>query len=452
MGSGRGVHPFKTVKDYDNFLSRMKGFQVWVDTAMANMRKGVKLGVVQPKVVMEKTLPQLDAMIVSDVKKSIFYQPILHMPASFDETERARLTRDYTQAIEQRIVPTYKKLHTFIKDEYLPKCRTTVGLSALSGGSDWYHYLVKAHTTTDMTPDEILQIGTNEVKRIRKEMEKLKEKLGFKGTLKDLERHLGKSTRSYSTKEDFVNAYMQLRVKIAPELPKLFGRSPKAEYEIKPVEEFREKSSPSQYRSASPDGSRPGIFYVNAARLKKRPGRISEALFLHEAMPGHHFQISLQREQADLPKFRRFGGYTAYGEGWALYAEGLGKELGMYTDPYQYLRSLNMELFRAVRLVVDVGLHHKGWTRDQALTFMRENRLGSTREVDRYIAWPGQALAYKIGQLKISAIRAKAEKALGSKFDIRTFHDELLKDGALPLDLLEAKMDAWISSQIDKIS
>jgi len=451
LGSGRGIHPFKTVKDYDNFLSRMKGFQVWVDTAMANMLKGVKLGVVQPRIIMKKTLPQLDAMIVSDVKKSIFYQPIIQMPASFDEIERARLTRDYKQAIEQRIIPTYKKLHAFIKDEYLPKCRSAVGLSAIPGGRKWYAHLVKVHTTTDMSPDEIFQIGVNEVERIKKEMEKLRDKIGFRGSLVEFSKHLAKNTQSYTTKDNLVKAYKQLRGKIAPELAKLFGRLPKAPYEIRPVEEFRENSASSQYWAATPDGSRPGIFYVNAGGVNKKPAHSLEWLFLHEAMPGHHFQISLQREQSGLPKFRRFGRYTAYSEGWGLYAESLGRKLGFYADSFQYFRRLEAEMWRARRLVVDVGLHYKGWTRDEAIKFMMENpgagKSGATREVDRYISIPGQALAYKIGQLKISAIRAKAEKTLGSKFDIRTFHDEVLKDGALPLDVLEAKMDTWISSQ-----
>lgn len=451
LGSGRGIHPFRTVKDYDNFLERVKDFQLWVDTAIANMRRGVEAGIAQPKVVMERTLPQLEAMIVSDLKQSILFQPILRMPPTFDETEKARLTQAYAQAIEEQVIPTYRKLHSFIRDEYLPRCRDSVGMYDLPGGSEWYAHLVKAHTTTNSTPEEILQLGLAEVERITGEINKLKGNSGFEGSLGQFASFLAKNTPAYRTKEDLIKAYEGLRTRVAPLLPRLFGRLPKAPYEIRPIEEFRERSSPPQYRSASPDGTRPAIFYVNAAGVSRGPVRRSESLFLHEAMPGHHLQISLQREQADLPSFRRFGSYTAFSEGWALYAENLGQELGLYTDPHQNFLRLNSERFRAVRLVVDVGLHHKGWTREQALKYMRENTLagdpGAMLEIDRYIAWPGQALAYKIGQLKISAMRAKAEKVLGLRFDISVFHDELLKDGAMPLDLLEAKMNAWLTSQ-----
>ncbi len=451
LGSGLGIHPFRTIRDYDNFLRRIEGFQAWVDTAIANMRRGVEIGIVQPKIVMERTLSQLEAMLVPDVKQSIFYQPILRMPSSFSEAERARLTKAYAQAIEERIIPTYRKLHAFIKEEYLPKCRATVALSDLPSGGAWYTHLVKVQTTTNLTPDEIFQIGMSEVERTQGEIERLKEKVGFRGNLADFAKYLSANSPGYTTKEELIQAYEEIRAKVTPQLARLFGHIPKAPYEIMPIEEFRERSAPSQYWSPSPDGSRPGIFYVNAAAAKDRPRWTSESLFLHEAVPGHHFQISLQRESVGLPRFRRFGGYSAFSEGWALYVESLGHELELYADPYQYFLRLNSELFRAVRLVVDVGLHHKGWTREQALNFMMQNTLtsesGAMLEIDRYIAWPGQALAYKIGQLKISAIRAKAEKTLGSKFNIREFHDELLKDGALPLDLLEAKMETWIAGQ-----
>jgi uncharacterized protein (DUF885 family) len=452
LGSGVGTHPFGAAQDYDNFLKRMEGFQVWVDTAIANMRRGVEVGIVQPKVVIERTLPQLEAMIVSDVRQSIFYQPILRMPPTLNESEKTRLMRAYTQAIEQRIVPTYRKLRAFIQDEYLPRSRASVGMSDLPGGNAWYDHLVRTQTTTRLTADAIFQMGMDEIKQIKKERERMRAESGFQGSIAEFARHLSRSaTPGYVNREELIKEYEAIREKVTPRLPKLFGRLPKAPYEIRTVEEFRERSSPSQYRAASPDGSRPGVFYINAAGLKERPRAPSEALFLHEAVPGHHFQISLQREQAGLPRFRRFGGYTAFVEGWALYAESLGRDLGLYSEPHQYFGRLNSELFRAVRLVVDVGLHRKGWTREQALKFMMENTLisesGAALEIDRYIALPAQALAYKIGQLKISAIRSKAEKALGSKFDIRAFHDELLRDGALPLDLLEAKMDAWITSQ-----
>ena len=452
LGSGRGAHRFRTVLDYDNFLKRIEGFQVWVDTAIANMRRGMERGVVQSRVVMERTLPQLETMIVAEPKQSLFFQPILQMPDGFSEADKGRLARAYTQAIEERIVPTYRKLRAFILEEYLPKSRATVGMSDLPDGDGWYDHFVKTQTTTDLTPDEIFRLGMDEIERIKKEMERMRDESGFKGSLNGFARQLAmKAPAGFRSREELIKGYEAIREKVAPRLAKVFGRLPKAPFEIRTVEEFRERSSPSQYHSASPDGSRPGIFYVNAAGINTSPRRPSEALFLHEAMPGHHFQISLQREQEELSRFRRFGGYTAFIEGWALYAESLGGELGLYTEPYQTFSRLNSELFRAVRLVVDVGLHRKGWTREQALKFMMENTMisesGAALEIDRYIAIPGQALSYKIGQLKISAIRSKAEKTLGSKFDIRAFHDELLKDGALPLDFLEAKMDAWVERQ-----
>ena len=454
MGSGKGEQPFKTVKDYDNFLGRIANFQVWAETAITNMRTGIKDGLVQPRVVMERTLPQLDAMIVSDPKQSLFFQPILQMPAEFTDAYKSRLSRAYTLAIEEQIIPTYRRLRVFIQEEYLPKTRSTVGWSALPEGDRWYNYLVRNQTTTDLAPEEIFQLGLDEIARIQKEMERMRAQNGFQGTLGEFSRYLANNAPpGYGTRDDLIKGYEVIREKVNSRLPRLFGRLPKAPFEIRTIEEFRERSAPSQYWSATPDGSRPGIFYVNAAGIGKNAlRRASESLFLHEAVPGHHFQISLQREQQSLPRFRRFGSYTAFVEGWALYAESLGPELGLYTEPNQYFSRLNSELFRAVRLVVDVGLHRKGWSREQALKFLMETTMtgesGAALEIDRYIAWPGQALAYKIGQLKISAIRAKAEIALGPRFDIRAFHDELLKDGALPLDLLETKMNIWIETQL----
>jgi len=453
IGSGTGLHPFKSVTDYDNFLKRIDRFSVWVDTAIANMRKGVEVGIVQPRVVIEKTLPQLDAMIVAEPKQSVFFQPILQMPQNFSESDKARLAFAYSQAIEQRIVPAYRRLRNFVQEEYLPKTRVTYGLSNLPDGVAWYEQAVRTQTTTSLTPEEIYQLGTEEILRIKQEMERVRSESGFQGNLQGFSRYLAKKAApGFTNRDELIKGYEAIRQKVTPRLTKLFGHLPKATFEIRTVEQFREKSSPSQYQPASPDGSRPGIFYVNASAIEINPRRASESLFLHEALPGHHFQISLQREQERLPRFRRFGNYNAFAEGWALYAESLGPELGLYNDPSQYFGRLNSELFRATRLVVDVGLHRKNWSRDQALKFMREttgaSEAGASLEIDRYIAWPAQALSYKIGQLKISAIRSKAERALGTKFDIRAFHDEILKDGAMQLDLLERKMDVWIASQL----
>jgi uncharacterized protein (DUF885 family) len=374
------------------------------------------------------------------------------MPRDFSDSDRIRLTSAYSQAIEQKIIPSYRKLHNFIQQEYLPHTRATYGISSLPNGTGWYEYLVRTRTTTTLTPDEIFQLGNNEIQRIKKEMDQIRIASGFQGSLREFSRYLAKKAPpGFTRRDELIKAYNQIREKVTPRLPKLFGRLPKATFEIRTVEEFREKASPSQYSAATPDGSRPGIFYVNAAGIDINPRRASESLFLHEAVPGHHLQISIQRERENLPRFRRFLNYTAFTEGWALYAESLGRELGLYTEPRQYYGRLNSELFRAARLVVDVGLHQKNWSREQALTFMMENTgasaAGASLEIDRYIAWPAQALSYKIGQLKISSIRSKAENALGSKFDIRAFHDDLLKDGAMPLDLLEVKMDAWIDRQ-----
>jgi len=453
IGSGTGLHPFKSVTDYDNFLKRIDRFSVWVDTAIANMRKGVEVGIVQPRVVIEKTLPQLDAMIVAEPKQSVFFQPILQMPQNFSESDKARLAFAYSQAIEQRIVPAYRRLRNFVQEEYLPKTRVTYGLSNLPDGVAWYEQAVRTQTTTSLTPEEIYQLGTQEILRIKQEMERIRTESGLQGNLQEFSRYLAKKAApGFTNRDELIKGYEAIRQKVTPRLTKLFGHLPKATFEIRTVEQFREKSSPSQYQPASPDGSRPGIFYVNASAIEINPRRASESLFLHEALPGHHFQISLQREQERLPRFRRFGNYNAFAEGWALYAESLGPELGLYNDSSQYFGRLNSELFRATRLVVDVGLHRKNWSRDQALKFMREttgaSEAGASLEIDRYIAWPAQALSYKIGQLKISAIRSKAERALGTKFDIRAFHDEILKDGAMQLDLLERKMDVWIASQL----
>jgi uncharacterized protein (DUF885 family) len=382
-------------------------------------------------------------MIVAE-PRSLFFQPIQQMPQDFKDSDRARLTAAYSQAIEQRIVPAYRKLRNFVQGEYLPETRRTYGLSNLPDGNAWYEQAVRTQTSTTLTPEEIFQLGTAEVYRIKKEMERMRAASGFQGSLQEFSRYLANNAPAgVTSREALVKGYEAIRQKVMPQLTNLFGNFPQATFEIRTVEQFREKSSPSQYAAATPDGSRPGVFYVNASSIEINPRRPSEALFLHEAIPGHHFQISIQREQQTLPRFRRFIDYNAFVEGWALYAESLGPELGLYYEPSQYFSRLNSELFRAVRLVVDVGLHRKNWSRDEALKFMMDNtgasESGASLEIDRYIALPAQALSYKIGQLKISGIRSKAERALGSKFDIRAFHDEILKDGAMPLDLLEVK-------------
>lgn len=453
LGSGGGLQPFETVKDYDDFLKRLDGFVAWTDQAIVNMREGIAKGYTLPRVLGERVLPQLQAHVVAKPEDSLYFGPVRDMPADFSAADRERLTAAYRAAIETKVVPSYRRLHDFMRDEYLPKSRTSVGLDALPDGKAWYEYNVRDVTTTDYTPAQIHEIGLSEVARIRGEMKGVMEKVGFKGTLDEFFVFLNTDPQFvHPSREALVQGYVDIKNRVNPELPRLFETLPKADYEVRAVEPFREKSAAGgSYQAASEDGSRPGIFYANAYDLKARPKWAMEALSLHEGNPGHHFQITLQREQKDLPKFRRFGGYTAYSEGWGLYAESLGSELGLYVDPYQYFGMLEGELFRAIRLVVDTGLHSKGWTREQVLDYIEENSATSearrVSETERYIAIPGQALAYKIGQLKLLELRSRAQRELGERFDLRKFHTVILADGPLPLDVLEAKVDRWIASQ-----
>lgn len=453
LGSGAGAHPFKSVKDYEDFLKRVPGFVAWVDQAIVNMREGMKVGWVQPKVLMQKVLPQLESQMKDDPMQTVYWTVVGKFPESFSADDRVRLEAAYRTAISSQIVPAYRKLHAFIKDEYLPKCRDTVGADALPDGKAYYAFLVEGTTTTSMKPAEIHALGLSEVARIHGEMNALMKEVGFEGDLKAFFKFMKEDPRWFwETREQLIDGYVQIRKRIDPNLGKLFGTLPKADYEVRAVEPFRERSaSGGSYSAATEDGSRPGVFYANAYDLKSRHKWAMEALSLHEGNPGHHFQITVAREQKALPKFRRFGGYTAYSEGWGLYAESLGKDLGAYVDPYQRFGQLDGELWRAIRLVVDTGLHYKGWTREQVLDYMRANssrgESSAVSEAERYMAIPSQALAYKIGELKFKQIRAKAEKALGAKFDVRAFHDALLVDGPLPLDVLEKKMDRWIAAR-----
>ena len=450
LGSGDGNQPFKTVKDYENWLGRVKGFSAWTDTAIANFRKGISAGMVLPKPLVEKMIPQMEAMIISDPSKSLFYSPVNKFPKSFTENDRSRITGLYKQAILTDLVPSYQKLATFMKTEYLPKARTSTGINAIPQGDKMYSYLVKFWTTTDKVPEEIYQTGLAEVKRIKAEMEKVKKETGFKGDLNAFFEFMktDKKFMPYQTPEDVLKDFRSIQSRIDPNLKKMFGRTPKTKFEIRQTEAFRAASASAEYNQGSPDGSRPGIFYVpilDAKTFNTTSGM--ESLFLHEAIPGHHYQISLQQENNDLPQFRRFSWYGAYGEGWALYTESLGKELGLYKDPYQYMGALGDEMHRAIRLVVDVAMHTKGMTREQAITYMMDNEAiseqGATAEIERYMAIPGQALSYKIGALKIRELRSKYAKQLGNKFNLSDFHDELLKDGSMPLEIIEKKMDTW---------
>ena len=439
MGAGRGVHPFKTPRNYEDFLGRVDGFVTWIDTAISNMRTGMERGITQPRAIMLKVVPQLDAQIVDDPRASVFYEPIKNLPTDFDDATRTALTEKYVRAIEGQIVPAYRRLRAFVHDEYLPRCRSTFGLADLPGGGAMYAFAVRGGTTTTLTPEQIFALGRQEVTRISGEIDRLNAEVAGGADAPPAQ---------YANVEDLLRAYAEFRTTVEAKLPALFGRFPKASFEIRPIEAFRERSMPSSYVPASPDGARPGVFYLNAVPLRDGHAvQVSRNLFLHEAVPGHHLQVALQRENRRLPGFRRFGSYNAFAEGWALYAESLGAELGAYANRHDRLSMLRAERFRAMRLVVDVGLHAKGWTREQAIAYLGGRRESAESEVERYMAWPGQALGYKIGQLKILSLRRKAEAALGASFDLRDFHDAVLEDGAMPLSILEAKMERWIAAR-----
>ena len=455
LGSGRNAQPFATTKDYEAWLGRLGGFPVWVDQAIANMREGVQKGVVQPRVVMERLLPQLDDLLVEKPEDSLFWSPLANFPEGVPAADRPRLEAAYRRAIAEQVLPAYRRLRDYVRDEYLPKCRTSIAWTALPDGEAWYQYYVSEHTTTDMGAQQIHDIGVAEVKRILGEMDGVRRTVGFQGDLPAFFDHLESDPRFYFTNgADLIEGFRVLKQRIDAALPKLFSVFPKADYEIREVEAYRAASAAGgSYQRPSADGSRPGIFYVNTYNLKAQPKFGMETLSLHEASPGHHFQIAIQQELTGLPKFRRFGGhYTAFVEGWALYAEYLGKELGMFTDPYQWFGRLNDEQLRAMRLVVDTGIHALGWSRDQAIQFMLDNstlaRTDVESEVDRYISWPGQALGYKIGDLRIQALRHRAEAELGTRFDVRDFHREVLSDGSVPISVLEAKIDRWVKESV----
>lgn len=453
MGSGATAQPFATPDDYDNWIARSSGFAAHVDMIITKLREGVESGIVQPTILMRKTLPQLAAQVVDDPEQSDFWQPVANMPASIPPAERERIEAAYRDHIVDVLVPAYRRLHDYIRDDYLEHTRDTIGQSDLPGGTAYYAFRAREATTTDYTPEEIHDIGRREASRLYAEMQRIRTEVGFDGDMQAFFSYLKTDPQFYfSDEQTLVDAYDELRNRINPLLDKLFDIQPKTDYVVKPVEEFRARSmAAAQYFPGTPDGSRPGIFYINTYDLPARPKWMMEALSIHEASPGHHFQVSIAQELDELPAFRRFGGYTAYVEGWGLYAESLGKELGLYTDPYQYFGSLFTDIWRANRLVVDTGMHALGWTREEAIEWMQANspisETDAIAEVERYIAVPGQALAYKIGQLKIRELRDKAEAALGEGFDVRDFHSQVLTSGALPLMILEAKIDRWIDAQ-----
>jgi uncharacterized protein (DUF885 family) len=454
LGSGTSAQPFKTIKNYEDWLKRVNAFSIWADTAIGNFRKGMAAGVVLPKILVEKMIPQMQGMVVTDAKKSLFYGPIDLLPKEFAAADKERLTKAYTASIINVIVPTYKKLGDFLQNEYLPKTTATAGYSSLPGGTEMYAYQVKVSTTTNKTPEEIYQTGLSEVARIRTTMDSIKNAVGFKGDLKDFFEYMknDKQFMPYHTPKEVIDAFENIHQRMMPNLKKMFLHEPKTPFEVRQTEAFRAASASAEYNQGSLEAKRPGIFYVpilDATKFNTTSGM--ESLFLHEAIPGHHYQISLTQENVSLPKFRRYGGHNAYVEGWALYCESLGKELGLYQDPYQYMGALGDEIHRAIRLVVDVAIHTKNMSREDAIKYMMDNEAiseqGATAEIERYMAIPGQALSYKTGAMKIASLRKKYEAALGAKFNLADFHNEVLKDGSLPLAVFESKMDTWADSK-----
>jgi uncharacterized protein (DUF885 family) len=453
FSSGAGGAPFKTVADYDNALKRHAGYVVLLDRAIERFREGEAAGVFETKMTTRNVIEQLDTQLKQPVEESPFYGPVKQIPAEFSEADKARLASAYRAAIANDIYPAMKRLRDYLSASYLPKARDGHGLMYMKGGDKLYRYLVQSTTTLPLTPEEIHQTGLSEVARITGEMEKVKQEVGFQGTLQQFFEHLRTDPKyKMKTREALTQRYYDVGKAIDAKLPAYFSTMPKAKLEIRPYEPFREKfEAGGSYAQGTPDGSRPGIFYFNAYDLPSRTTPGITTLYLHEGAPGHHFQISMAQENTALPAFMRFGGNTAYVEGWALYAETLGYEMGFFADPIQRMGTLDDEMLRAMRLVVDTGIHSKGWTREKAIDYMLANssmgKTDATAEVERYIAIPSQALAYKTGAMTIQRLRRKAEAELGNKFDIREFHAEVLMTGALPLAILEQKIDRWIAAK-----
>ncbi|MEO6548282.1 MAG: DUF885 domain-containing protein [Ferruginibacter sp.] len=450
FGSGESGQPFKTIMDYENWLKRVHGYSTWCDSAISNFKQGMATGYVLPKSLVVKMIDICNGLINTDETKSIFYGPINKMPASFSPAEATRLTDLYKAAIKLELNPAHTKMASFLKNEYLSAARLSSGVGDLPGGADYYRFCVKDWTTTDKTLDDIYNTGLSEVKRIATEMETVKAATGFKGDMKAFFEFMKNDPQfmPFKKPEEVLDSFRHIYNIIKPALSKYFIFFPKSNFEIVQTEAFRAASASIEYTQGTADGSRPGRFYVpiiDATKFNITSGM--ESTFLHEAVPGHHYQSSLQMEDTTMPEFRRYKWYGAYGEGWALYCESLGKELGLYTNPYQHMGALGDEMHRAIRLVVDVAIHSKGMTREQAIKYMMDNEPvseeGATAEIERYMALPGQALSYKIGALKIKELRDKYSKMMGSKFSIGEFHKQVLDSGCLPLLVLEEKLDKW---------
>ena len=455
LASAEGAQPFITVSDYSNWLVRLEGYIKWLGNAETKMREGVKNGYILPKSLISKVIPQIKAITNSDLKNNLFYSPINKFPSDFDVQTRAMLKKTYTYIIQEKLIPAHDKLYQFLEKEYLKEGRLSSGIDDVPNGKELYKHLIKLFTTTEMTADEIHNLGLSEVSRISKEMIEVKNEVGFKGSLKEFFNYVrnNDTLMPFKTAEDVLKNFNSIHDRMKPQIEKMFDLKPKTKFEVRRTEEFREKSASAEYSPGSLDGSRPGIFYTPIPDATKYNTYSDESLFLHEAIPGHHYQISLTQENELLPMFRKTLWYSGYGEGWALYCESLGKELGLYDDPYQYFGMLGAEMHRAIRLVVDTGIHSKGWTREEAIQYSLDNEAeseaGIISEIERYMAMPAQALSYKIGQLKIKELRSLAQQKLGNNFNISEFHNKILESGCIPLALLENKINNWINSKLN---
>lgn len=447
--------PFVTLEHYEDWLARMADVDTVIEQTMALQERGRRSGYAPPKILMERVPDQIAAQLVDEPRESPFYDPFEEMPAGIAEADRERLRGRALALIEDEIVPAYREYDRYFSETYLPACRESIGASELPYGKEFYEFRVRYYTTTQMTPDEIHRLGLSEVKRIREEMEAIIAGLEFEGDFRDFLHFLRTDPRFYyDDQAELLEAYRATAKRIDPELIKLFGKLPRIPYGVRPIPDaIAPDTTTAYYSRPAADGSRPGYYYVNLYRPEVRPKYEIEVLTVHEAVPGHHLQIALAQELTGLPEFRKYSGFTAFTEGWGLYSESLGPALGLYQDPYSKFGALTYEMWRAVRLVVDTGMHYKGWTRQQAIDFFMDNAAKTehdiVNEIDRYIGNPGQALAYKIGQLKMSELKAEAEERLGADFDIRAFHDHLLGAGALPLDVLESRMRNWIADQAE---
>ena len=452
FASGQGAAPFKTVLDYDNNLKRHKEFIILMDRSIDRFRQGMATGVFETKMTITNVVDQLNTQLAQKTEESPYYGPVLKFPEGFSDADKTRLTSKYRDIVENGLYPANSRLRDFLRDSYLPLAREQVGLSAMKGGEGLYQYMIEQTTTLPLKADDIHNLGLSEVARITSGMEAIRKEVWFKGTLPEFFDHLRSDPKfKLASRDALTQGYYDIGKKVDAAISTQFKYLPKAPLEIKPYEEFREKyEAGGSYQQGTPDGSRPGTFYFNAYDLPSRTTPGMTTLYLHEGAPGHHFQISIAQENEKLPAFMRFGGNTAYVEGWALYSETLGYEMGLFKDPYQRFGTLSDEMLRAMRLVVDTGIHSKGWTREQAIEYMLANsdmgKTDATAEVERYIAIPSQALAYKIGALTIMRLKDKAKKELGSKFDVREFHNQVLNTGALPLTVLEKKIDDWIAA------